>query len=112
VGDELLAVYRYFRSLTVDMPFLTARDNLILLFEKNRQHYFQLSASTNEVNSQASKFSESAKTKGEKTLPIGDGMKLALKDHKQHNPGSISEMRKSFRVRFVRLNGILFTKTR
>lgn len=111
VGDELLAVYRYFRSLAVEMPFLTARDNLILLFEKNRQHYFQLSASTNEVNSQASKFSESAKTKGEKTLPIGDGMKLALKDHKQQNPGSISEMRKSFRVRFVRLNGILFTKT-
>lgn len=111
VGDELLAVYRYFRSLAVEMPFLTARDNLILLFEKNRQHYFQLSASTNESNSQASKFSESAKTKGEKTLPIGDGMKLALKDHKQQNPGSITEMRKSFRVRFVRLNGILFTKT-
>lgn len=111
VGDELLAVYRYFRSLAVEMPFLTARDNLILLFEKNRQHYFQLAASANEANSQTSKFSESAKTKGEKTLPIGDGMKLALKDHKQQNPGSISEMRKSFCVRFVRLNGILFTKT-
>eukprot|EP01018_Ginkgo_biloba_P009676 Gb_30018 [translate_table: standard] len=34
VGDELLAVYRYFRSLAVETAFLTARDNLILLFEK------------------------------------------------------------------------------
>lgn len=34
VGDELLAVYRYFRSLAVESPFLTARDNLIILFEK------------------------------------------------------------------------------
>jgi protein SMG7 len=34
VSDELLAVYRYFRSLAVETPFLTARDNLILLFEK------------------------------------------------------------------------------
>ncbi|KAG4191831.1 hypothetical protein ERO13_A07G119450v2 [Gossypium hirsutum] len=33
-GDELLAVYRYFRSLAVDNPFLTARDNLIVAFEK------------------------------------------------------------------------------
>lgn len=36
VGDELLAVYRYFRSLAVESPFLTARDNLIILFEKVR----------------------------------------------------------------------------
>lgn len=33
-GDELLAVYRYFRSLAVDTPFTTARDNLIIAFEK------------------------------------------------------------------------------
>ncbi len=34
VGDELLAVYRYCRSLAVESPFLTSRDNLVLLFEK------------------------------------------------------------------------------
>ena len=34
INDELLAVYRYFRSLAVETPFLTARDNLILHFEK------------------------------------------------------------------------------
>eukprot|EP01018_Ginkgo_biloba_P025128 Gb_21699 [translate_table: standard] len=115
VGDELLAVYRYFRSLAVETPFVTARDNLILLFEKNRQHYTQLSSAANETNLQASNASESAKTKSDTTLLIGDGVKLAVKDHKQHNAGeyadSMSEIRKSFRVRFVRLNGILFTKT-
>nr|POF17211.1 protein smg7 [Quercus suber] len=34
LGDELAAVYRYFRSLAVDSPFSTARDNLIVAFEK------------------------------------------------------------------------------
>lgn len=33
-SDELVAVYRYFRSLAVDSPFSTARDNLIVAFEK------------------------------------------------------------------------------
>lgn len=33
-GDELLSIYRYFRSLAVDSPFSTARDNLIIAFEK------------------------------------------------------------------------------
>ncbi len=37
VGDELLALYRYFRSLAVELPFGTARDNLVLLFEKVRK---------------------------------------------------------------------------
>ncbi|KAH9313264.1 hypothetical protein KI387_028299, partial [Taxus chinensis] len=115
VGDELLAVYRYFRSLAVETPFVTARDNLILLFEKNRLHYFQLSVYVNESNSQALKVCEVSKTKGDRTLSIGDGLKLTLKDQRQHsageNAGSIGELRKSFRVRFVRLNGVLFTKT-
>jgi len=30
----VVAVYRYFRSLAADAPFTTARDNLIILFEK------------------------------------------------------------------------------
>lgn len=33
-GDELGAIYRYFRSLAVDSPFTTARENLIVAFEK------------------------------------------------------------------------------
>jgi len=35
--DELGAVYHYARALAVKTPFLTARDNLVLLFEKSRQ---------------------------------------------------------------------------
>ena len=38
-GDELRAVYYYFRSLSVAMPFLTARENLLLLFEQNRARW-------------------------------------------------------------------------
>lgn len=33
-NDELVAIYRYFRSLAVESPFATARDNLIIAFEK------------------------------------------------------------------------------
>lgn len=33
-NDELVSIYRYFRSLAVDNPFITARDNLIIAFEK------------------------------------------------------------------------------
>ena len=38
-GDELRAVYFYFRSLKVSQPFPTARQNLLLLFEKNRSRF-------------------------------------------------------------------------
>eukprot|EP00877_Chromochloris_zofingiensis_P010721 jgi/Chrzof1/5902/Cz16g20030.t1 len=41
-GDELRAVYYYFRSLSVGIPFMTARENLMLLFEQNRARYTQL----------------------------------------------------------------------
>ena len=37
IGDEILAVYHYFRSLAAESPFLTAKDNLVLLFEKVKQ---------------------------------------------------------------------------
>ena len=33
-GDEFAATYRYFRSSAVETPFPTARDNLIVAFEK------------------------------------------------------------------------------
>ncbi|MEW5311980.1 MAG: hypothetical protein WDW38_003646 [Sanguina aurantia] len=35
-SDEARAVYYYFRSLAVSAPFTTARENLLLLFERNR----------------------------------------------------------------------------
>lgn len=36
VGEALRAVYHYARSLCVGIPFWTARENLLLLFEQNR----------------------------------------------------------------------------
>lgn len=33
----MVTIYRYFRSLAVDSPFTTARENLIVAFEKVMQ---------------------------------------------------------------------------
>lgn len=110
-GDELVAVYRYFRSLAVDSPFSTARDNLIVAFEKNRQSYSQLS--------------EDIKASAVKELPVrltGNGRgrgeaKLASKDNNlegsqvKDGTSNVLDTYKSFCIRFVRLNGILFTRT-
>jgi protein SMG7 len=41
-GDELRAVYHYARSLCVGIPFWTARENLLLLFEQNRARWVLL----------------------------------------------------------------------
>ncbi|KAK3273297.1 hypothetical protein CYMTET_18454 [Cymbomonas tetramitiformis] len=74
-GDnELLAVYRYFRSLAVEVPFLTARENLTLLFEKNAVKYSKLPSSAHSAERSSS----------------------ALWRH--------------LCVRFIRLNGIIFSK--
>lgn len=39
LGDDRGAVYRYFRSLAVEEPFMIARENLLLLFEQNRRRW-------------------------------------------------------------------------
>ncbi|KAG6679137.1 hypothetical protein I3842_14G115700 [Carya illinoinensis] len=110
-GDELLTVYRYFRSLAVDSPFSTARDNLIVAFEKNRQTYSQLSEDVKASAIKESPVRLTGKGKGK-----GD-VKLASKDTNsdgsQVKDGASTglETYKSFCVRFVRLNGILFTRT-
>uniref|UniRef100_A0A1J3GZW4 Protein SMG7 n=1 Tax=Noccaea caerulescens TaxID=107243 RepID=A0A1J3GZW4_NOCCA len=104
-GDEFAATYRYFRSLAVEYPFPTARENLVVAFDKNRQNYAQLFA--------ASKDSSKRLTgKGR-----GKGAHNSSKNaNPVANPGkdkvtSASEMLKSFCIRFVHLNGILFTRT-
>ncbi|CAM6046137.1 unnamed protein product [Sphagnum compactum] len=120
VGDELLAVYRYCRSLAVKSPFLTSRDNLVLLFEKNRQQ----SAAKTETGrpgqiSELPKASEDKKSdKGDWKYILGTGeVKHAIKEWKFEDTGSDAnsafnvDLRKQFRMHFVRLNGILFTRT-
>lgn len=112
MGDELVAVYRYFRSLAVEIPFSTARDNLIIIFDKNRQHYSQLLPEIEvSVTKQAPTKGAGGRGRGR-----GDG-RFSLKDQKQGTAISkrkqlnISEVNKAFRICFVRLNGILFTRT-
>ncbi|XP_022732164.1 protein SMG7-like [Durio zibethinus] len=108
-GDELVAVYQYFRSLAVDNPFSTARDNLIVAFEKNRHNYSQLPGDVKLVKEPAVRLS--GKGRGKVVA------KLASKDASKE-PGPAKEKVsgfqdtfKSFCIRFVRLNGILFTRT-
>eukprot|EP01114_Cavostelium_apophysatum_P021904 TRINITY_DN7768_c0_g2_i3.p1 TRINITY_DN7768_c0_g2~~TRINITY_DN7768_c0_g2_i3.p1 ORF type:complete len:559 (+),score=174.23 TRINITY_DN7768_c0_g2_i3:260-1936(+) len=81
--DEFAAVYHYFLSLAVAHPFLTARDNLIVLFEKNRVRL-------------TSAEGETANKKDDHEAPT----------HSKRSPAL-----KTFLTRVVRLHGIMFTKT-
>ncbi|KAL6534657.1 hypothetical protein OROGR_013332 [Orobanche gracilis] len=110
-NDELLTIYRYFRSLAVDNPFVTARDNLIIAFEKNRQNYIQLlgDAKTSAMKTAPSRVPGKGRGKGD-TRPSYKDNKVeanAVEEKASNN----SELFKAFVTRFVRLNGILFTRT-
>ncbi|KAF6162072.1 hypothetical protein GIB67_025838 [Kingdonia uniflora] len=99
-GDDLLAVYRYFRSLAVRNPFLTARDNLIIAFEKNRESYLE-----------QSKGAKASLAKAMSARKPGKGRaKVAITSSKE-KLFSMPEIYQAFCIRFVRLNGILFTRT-
>ncbi|KAK4481756.1 hypothetical protein RD792_012667 [Penstemon davidsonii] len=143
LNEEMVSVYRYFRSLAIGNPFVTARDNLIIAFEKvdcrptscrrashtfdlegnlcvgcvlavvleNRQNYTQLfgDARVTAVKSAPSKMATKGRGKGE--------AKSSFKDNKVET-GSVTERSsnkfepfKAFITRFIRLNGILFTRT-
>ncbi|KAG5010972.1 hypothetical protein JHK87_019487 [Glycine soja] len=109
-GDELVAIYRYFRSLAVDSPFTTARENLIVAFEKNRQSFSQLSgdAKTLAVKESSGRSTGKGRGKGEAKLATrGIGVDASPRT----GASSIQETYKYFCTRFVRLNGILFTRT-
>lgn len=110
-GDELLAVYHYFRSLAVDSPFSTAKDNLIVAFEKNRQSYSQLHG-----DATATATASATKESPLRTGANGRGKAEAKLRPKDANIGisSTTEKATSYKVfclRFVRLNGIMFTRT-
>ncbi|XP_010276660.1 PREDICTED: protein SMG7 [Nelumbo nucifera] len=108
-GDDLVAIYRYFRSLAVDSPFSTARDNLIIAFEKNRHSYSQLPGEPklSSVKTVPTRVSGKGRGKGEARSPSKDAKIGAVKDQSANIP----EIFKAFCIRFVRLNGILFTRT-
>ncbi|KAL7613015.1 hypothetical protein Lser_V15G05796 [Lactuca serriola] len=105
-GDELMAVYRYFRSLAAENPFSTARDNLIVAFEKNRQSYSQL-----HVDSKASSVRTRGRGRGKGEPGVRSKEPITDTTPDVEKPTEIRQVFKAFRVRFVRLNGILFTRT-
>ncbi|GAA0143234.1 RNA metabolism protein [Lithospermum erythrorhizon] len=107
-GDEVVTIYRYFRSLSVDSPFVTARDNLIIAFEKNRQSYSKLPGEVKTSAAMATSTRNSTKGRGksEARMPPKDNM-----DNVSSIKETATEFFKAFGTRFVRLNGILFTRT-
>ncbi|KAI3857929.1 hypothetical protein MKW98_011195 [Papaver atlanticum] len=111
VGDDFLSIYRYFRSLAVNSPFSTARDNLIIAFEKNRQSYLQLpgDAKASSVRNIPVRKTRKGRGKAETVMQLEDSKvdPYSMKERRC----STAETFKNFCVRFVRLNGILFTRT-
>ncbi|CAI0548779.1 unnamed protein product [Linum tenue] len=94
-GDKVGAVYRYFRSLAVDNPFMTARDSLIVAFEKRVcSHLFV-----------AFLVRCKGEPKGGSKIPCVEA------DGSREKETDVNEIRKLFCIRFIRLNGILFTRT-
>uniref|UniRef100_M4CDF2 DNA/RNA-binding domain-containing protein n=1 Tax=Brassica campestris TaxID=3711 RepID=M4CDF2_BRACM len=105
-GDEFAATYRYFRSLAVETPFPTARDNLIVAFEKNRLSYAQLFAAPKDSPRRPT---GKRRGKGQDNSSKKDADVVAAPE--KDKATSADEKLKAFCVRFVRLNGILFTRT-
>ncbi|KAJ8527546.1 hypothetical protein K7X08_014997 [Anisodus acutangulus] len=110
-NDELVAIYRYFCSLAVESPFATARDNLIIAFEKNRQCYTQLlgDAKASSTKAVPPRTTGKGRRKGETRQPMKDDKVETMSV--QEKASGISDIFKTFTTRFVRLNGILFTRT-
>ncbi|CAJ1964519.1 unnamed protein product [Sphenostylis stenocarpa] len=108
-GDMLVTIYRYFRSLAVDSPFITARENLIVAFEKNRLSFSQLSgdAKAHAVKESSGRVMGKGRGKGEAKLARGTTVDASPRT----GASSIQETYIYFCTCFVRLNGILFTRT-
>ncbi|OEL22449.1 Protein SMG7 [Dichanthelium oligosanthes] len=109
-GNEVLAVYRYFRSLAADTPFTTARDNLIILFEKNRQSYGQLPDSNKVPIAKTLPPRSSGRGRGRGEVRF-QPKEVNAETTARERESNIPDTLKTFYIRFVRLNGILFTRT-
>uniref|UniRef100_A0A7S3DFC9 Telomerase activating protein Est1-like N-terminal domain-containing protein n=1 Tax=Palpitomonas bilix TaxID=652834 RepID=A0A7S3DFC9_9EUKA len=95
--DTLSAAYYYFRSICVDTPFFTARDNLGALFENNRATVTKMiSEAAMRRQQNPSRVHRGKRDKGDLTL---------------HDPRSVDELMDVLSQTFLRLVGILYTKT-
>ncbi|KAK6127253.1 hypothetical protein DH2020_038979 [Rehmannia glutinosa] len=119
-NDELLSIYRYFRSLAVDNPFITARDNLIIAFEKYYHVSLVLVMVVCTVKNLMRRLNKHERRhlqgclgkeelKGE-TRPSFKDNKVEANVVKERVSNNF-ELFRAFVTRFVRLNGILFTRT-
>ncbi|KAL5546596.1 hypothetical protein UlMin_006283 [Ulmus minor] len=109
--DELVAIYRYFRSLAVDNPFSTARDNLIIAFEKNRQSFSQLPGDHKDLSVKIPPARLNGKGRGRSGAMASSKANKTEASIIKESASSISDTFRAFCIRFVRLNGILFTRT-
>lgn len=110
-NDELLSIYRYFRSLAADNPFVTARDNLIIAFEKNRQIYNQLLGNSKAALEKTAPSKMPGKGRGEGETRPNFKDNLAASSSVKERASNNFELFKPFVTRFIRLNGILFMRT-
>ena len=95
----------------MDSPFTTARENLIVAFEKNRPSYSQLSGDAKAVAVKESSGQLDGKGRGKieaKLVTRGNGVEAYPG---KEGASNLQETYKSFCTRFVRLIGILFTRT-
>ncbi|CAM9821978.1 unnamed protein product, partial [Phaeothamnion confervicola] len=119
---ECVAVYRYCRSLMVESPFMTARENLSLLFDKNRHKVDEDGGGWWPADDGPSPPAGGAPAGG--TLGVatagGGGVAGAAaagagagaakgKVKSTGGRGNTGALLKSFLRRFVRLHGILFS---
>ncbi|XP_028797617.1 protein SMG7 [Neltuma alba] len=110
-GDELVTIYRYFRSLAVESPFTTARENLIVAFEKNRQSYSQLPGDVKALGVKESSGRLTGKGRGKVETKVAVRSSGVEASPGKDGASNMPERCKNFCTRFVRLNGILFTRT-
>ena len=80
VNDDFNAMYHYFRSIAAANPFPTSKENLAVMFEKNRQQ---------------------AENLQEALAPLLNGRRRATENR---------VLRDSFLVFFIRIHGIIFSK--
>lgn len=83
--------------------------NVCVIFSQNRQSFSQLPGDTNASMIKESSARLTGKGRGREVKPATKNIDPSLV---KERASSIQETYKVFCVRFVRLNGILFTRTR
>lgn len=112
-GDTLSAIYHYCRSLAVDAPFITARENIILLLEKKRPHVCKVSLLV-EGSGQLPFLIAAAEREGlnyRSSSPLDCHRNISqTASGEESNAVAIEELWECFQVHFIELLGAIFSK--